>query len=152
MASALLKTEHPHGLTLFSPLGSLPAASGAVHSNGLTRLGEDRWDQLLTELSQFRDLEDDWDGQGASAPERANLESAITWVEHMRGDDKAEPPFRVVAGVAGEVYLVWLESGILLEAEISKPNQIEWLLAIDGQPTRQWKTDNSTLWLVGRVS
>ncbi len=152
MASALLKTEYTHGLTLFSPLGSLPAVSEAVHSNGSSSFGEDRWDQLLTELSRFRDLEDDWDGQGAAALEHMNVESAITWVEHMRGDDKAEPPNRVVAGVAGEVYLVWQESGFLLEAEISKPDQVEWLLAVDGQPTRQWKTDNSTLWLVGRVS
>lgn len=145
-------TAHAAPLTLFSPLTSSPATWDSASFNGSSAIGQDRWSQLLGELIRFRELEEDWDGQGASTPERANLESAMSWVSHMRGDDKAKPPSRVVAGVAGEVYLVWQESGFLLEAEISKPDQVEWLLAVDGQPTRQWKTDNSTLWLVGRVS
>lgn len=148
MSTGLL-AETP--LTVFSPLAS-PTHQADGHGHSL-KTGPEAgyWEGVLAELARLRVLEEDWDGQGADAPAAGNLNRAQAWVEEMRGRERALPPSKVVPGAAGEVSLVWQSPGFYLEAEISTPNQVEWLFAVEGQPTRQWKTDTGTLWLVGPV-
>lgn len=148
MTTGLL-TETP--LAVYSPLES-PAKPADDNGHGSRAgAGVGQWDGILAELTRLRELEPDWDGQGADAPNAENLDRALAWVQEMSDRQRALPPSKVVPGVAGEVHLVWQGPGFYLEAEISKPGQVEWLSAVEGQPTRQWKTDTGTLWLVGPV-
>jgi hypothetical protein len=89
----------------------------------------------------LRNLEDDWDGQGAIAIVPANLDSALAWVEQMRRWERAIPPSQVAPGVDGSVSVLWQSEGLYLEAEICQPNEVGWMLAVPGYPNRHWRTD-----------
>jgi hypothetical protein len=45
----------------------------------------------------------------------------------------------------------WQKESFFLEAEISKPTQIEWMLAIPGQPNKHWVTNGSVCYFVGSL-
>lgn len=138
-------------VSLLSPLTEperTGAASREEESPPADRQREAPWNRILDDLLRLRSLEDDWDGQGASPPDAANVDSALAWVREMSRYPQALPPSQVVPGVNGEVLLVWQGESLYLEAEISRPEEVEWLLATPGQPTRQWKTDRSLAWLV----
>jgi hypothetical protein len=116
---------------------------------------DNRWDRIVDELIRLRSFRNDWDGQGAAAPNDRNVDGAIDWVGRMRCYPQAIPPTQVVPGVAGEVFLVWqtLWQGqpCFLEAELSTPVQVEWMLAISGQPTKHWATPHDTFCFVGMI-
>jgi hypothetical protein len=109
---------------------------------------DNHWDQALSSLEKLRDLADDWDGQGASAPEVANLDQASTWISEMRQWRHALPPTRVSPGTLGEVILEWRGESFHLVAEVANPIQVEWLLKVPDQPIRHWQTDASNPWIV----
>jgi len=125
--------------------GSSPPALAATEV-------KDAWQRTHDDLLRLRNLEDDWDGQGASAPNPANVDAAMAWVQRMRRWERALPPARVVPGVLGQVHLVWQHGSLYLDAEISDAQQVEWLLSLPPQPARQWKTDLAQTWLVGLVA
>jgi len=130
------------GISLVSPLApsSGPAATGS--ENGPFAEQNLQWNQITADLLRLRQLEDDWDGQGASAPAPDNVESALEWVRQMRSFTQAIPPSQVVPGVTGEVLLVWQRESFFLEAEICQPGRVEWMLAVTGLPTKHWVTDS----------
>jgi hypothetical protein len=134
-------------ISLASPLvveaGPSGAAPGAPADPGAAQ-----WDRILDELRRLRDLEDDWDGQGARALDPANMDQAIAWVEDMRRWRRALPPTRVLPGTLGEVVLEWRGDTFHLAAEISSPSRLEWLLSLPGQPIKQWETDARGPWIV----
>jgi hypothetical protein len=106
------------------------------------------WDQALNSVAKLRDLADDWDGQGARAPEVANLDQTAAWITEMRRWRHALPPNRVSPGTLGEVILEWRAESFHLVAEISNPTDVDWLLNVPGQPIRQWQTDARSPWIV----
>jgi hypothetical protein len=69
----------------------------------------------------------------------------------MRVWPQALPPDQVVPGVTGEVLFVWQRPGVLVEAEIADSNHIEWLVAVDGLPSRCWQTNLDETWLVALI-
>lgn len=140
---------------LISPLTEVTEIDESGGGTAMVSEHEDRWSQVIDDLLRLRQLGEDWDGQGASALDAVNVDSAIAWAQHMRRYAQAVPPTQVVPGVTGEVSLVWqgLWQGkpFFLEAEISTPRQVEWMLAIPDQPTKQWVTDRANLYFVGPV-
>ncbi|MBI3461648.1 MAG: hypothetical protein HY000_01105 [Planctomycetes bacterium] len=139
-------------LSLISPLHPLRVEE--TLGTAVPHPGQDeRWDRIIDELLRLRSFQDDWDGQGAAAPNPANVDSAIEWVQQMGRYPQAIPPTQVVPGVAGELLLVWQGTGqgqpFFLEAEICTPRQVEWMLAVSGQPSKQWVTERDSLYFVG---
>jgi hypothetical protein len=130
-------------ISLTSPL--VPAQPPTTPPAGATGAA---WDRLEVELRRLGGLGADWDGQGATAPDAANVTAALRWVAEMRRWLGALPPTRAVPGTTGEVMLEWRGEAFYLAAEISGPSRIEWLLDIPGQPLRQWDTDASRPWIV----
>ncbi len=122
-----------------------PKAAAMPNANEL-------WDQIIDGLLRMRALANDWDGQGASAPSPANVDRAIAWVREMHRYPQAVPPSRPVPGVTGEVVLEWQGESYYLLAEIVRPDQVEWMLAVDGEPTKHWITEGAMDWLVATVS
>ena len=149
MASAVLSDVQ---ISLIRPLVRVDETTGRTPP-ALSPAGmNDAWDRTLNDLLRLRGLEDNWDGQGATAPNPANVDAATAWIQQMRRWERALPPARVVPGVLGEVHVVWQREAVYLDAEISDPHQVEWLLSLPGEPTRQWKTDLAQTWLVGLVA
>ncbi len=82
------------------------------------------WAGVIDDLLALRGLEDDWDGQGAPAPEPAVVDTALTVATDFRSDGLA-PPDRAVAGVNGTVVLEWFSPKTYCEIEITAPGQVE---------------------------
>jgi hypothetical protein len=128
-------------ISLASPL--VPAAVQSPSS-----ATEDHWQQVLDRVEKLRGLSDDWDGQGARAPEIANLDQTAAWICKMRHWRHALPPTWVLPGTLGEVILEWRGESFHLIAEIANPMQVDWLLNVPGEPVRQWQTDACNPWIV----
>jgi hypothetical protein len=82
------------------------------------------WSQLIDDLLTLRDLEEDWDCQGAAAPHPAVVDGSITLAQHFQAK-KIVPADRVIAGVSGTVFFEWHSSGGYLEIEVTTPDQAE---------------------------
>jgi hypothetical protein len=135
-------------ISLISPLVPAVQPAAATSAGASPSVAAAQWDRLLDDLLRLRTLEEDWDGQGASALDPANVDRAIAWVQQMRRWEQALPPARVVPGVTGELILEWQADSFYLAAELAKSDRVEWLLTLPGQPTRQWETEGTTTWLV----
>ncbi|MCI0463302.1 MAG: hypothetical protein L0Z62_40665 [Gemmataceae bacterium] len=135
-------------ISLINPLVPAAQPAAATSADVSPSAATAQWDRLLDDLLRMRALEDDWDGQGASALNPANVDRAIAWVQQMRCWERALPPVRVVPGVTGELILEWQAASFYLTAELSQPDRVEWMLALPGQPTRQWETEGTNTWFV----
>src|SRR5437660_968793 len=94
-------------ISLVAPL-TPTAVTSETHCNGATSTATaDSWEPLLDELHRLRGLDEDWDGQGAEAPQIANVDYAMAWLRQMRRQTRAFPPSRVAPGVAGEIVIEW---------------------------------------------
>ncbi len=82
------------------------------------------WNDVIDELLALRGLENDWDGQGAQAPEPALVDTALAAALDFRSS--AMPPAdRAVAGVNGTVFFEWFSPTKYLEIEVTAPGQVE---------------------------
>lgn len=144
----LSREQQQDRISLASPLLSELKAVEPGPEGGSSPAGEASWDRLVEELSRLRGLGPDWDGQGALAPEPANVDQAIAWIGEMRRWRRALPPTHVLPGTLGEVILEWRRGPFHLVAEISTPARLEWLLNLPGQPIKQWETDARGPWIV----
>jgi hypothetical protein len=98
-----------------------------------------RWDEIFSRLRYLRGLTDDWDGQGAVAPAVAILDGAEALAHSLRQEGAIAPSW-VVAGPDGEIVFDWQSPGLYLEAEVSKPDLVEWMLVIGENPSQHWET------------
>jgi hypothetical protein len=82
------------------------------------------WSDVIDELLAIRKLEDDWDGQGAEAPNPAVVHTALNVALGLRATDMP-PAARVIAGVNGTVFFEWFHPTTYLEIEVTAPGQAE---------------------------
>src|SRR5947209_4224768 len=108
---------------------------------------EPRWARVLQSLAQLRQLQPDWDGQGSLPVSTPILDAASAWVIEMSGWQDALAPTRALPGTTGEIVLEWCTESLHLAAEISRPDRIEWLLNVPGQPIKQWESDLRGPWI-----
>jgi hypothetical protein len=137
-------------------VASLKESIGLINPLGPDRnrgLGQavvnERWSRVDLELAELRNLAPDWDGQGGAKPDFENVVAATHWVERMRAWPQALPPAKIAPGVAGEIHFIWQQGQLVLDAEITSPESVHWLLSVPGRPARQWTTDTADTWLVG---
>jgi hypothetical protein len=77
------------------------------------------WATVARKLQSFYALEDDWDGDGASAPSREAIESARDFVADIRGAGWPLPRSNPLVSPMGTICFIWNEpSGYILEIEI----------------------------------
>lgn len=113
-----------------------------------SRTTQCQWDRLVDDLDGLRELRDDWDGQGARAPDSTNVDQAVFWMNEMRRWRRSMPPTRVSPGTLGEVILEWREESFHLVAEVGGSSLVDWLLNLPGEAIRQWQTDARCAWIV----
>lgn len=93
------------------------------------------WDEALTELRAMRDLADDWDGNGATAPGSEIINSAIEWAQDLFSQNHT-PPSSVMAGPNGTILFNWQDENGYFDAELTKPHYVEWMRMVPGRPTQ----------------
>ena len=64
------------------------------------------WKKSIDALLAIRELEDDWDGQGAPTPTAEVVDSAMILAVQLRRCG-IRPPTTTLQGVAGEVFFEW---------------------------------------------
>jgi hypothetical protein len=104
----------------------------------------EQWDRCIRSLAALRDLEDDWDGEGARAPVIENVVRAIQFIELLRGTVPTLPVPCAAAGVSGDVLLFWRTRGYSLQAEIIQPHRFEWMQMEPDGAAQHW-TDGGEL-------
>jgi hypothetical protein len=89
------------------------------------------WSDVIDELLAIRNLQDDWDGQGARALNPALVDGAITLAQRFR--DSGMPPANfAIAGVNGTVFFEWHDPTQFLEIEVTAPDTAEGRLVRKG--------------------
>ncbi len=94
------------------------------------------WAQLIDRLRSLRDLEDDWDGQGALAPCAAFIDGAITLAQQFEANHSMPADF-AIAGANGTVFLEWRLAAGFLEIEIAAPDHAEGRWVRNGSETTE---------------
>ncbi len=115
-------------MTTFTLTSAESGSSAPTHSSATGSGWSDRIDDLL----RVRNLADDWDGDGAVAPEAAVVDGAITLAQYLAALG-TPPADRVHAGVNGTVYFEWHGVEGYREIEVTHPGAAEcrWV-PVDG--------------------
>lgn len=101
-----------------------------------------RWVHVFSEVDALRGLKDDWDGQGALAPDEEVVASALG-LACLLEERQLPPPVRVVPGPNATVILEWQWSdGTYAEIEIVRPFYGEVMLVRPGKPAEHWTIPN----------
>lgn len=101
-----------------------------------------QWKPIIDQLEHINQLEDDWDGLGAKAPEGEILKTAVGLV-YFWIDNQLAIPTRAVAGTAGTIVFEWQgEDGTYAEWEIDRPVHAEIMMRLPGKPVEhlEWPT------------
>jgi hypothetical protein len=131
--------------TVIRQINQLMCAT-APEANGPVTVSQqamtDRWQAIINEVLELRNLGDDWDGLGAKAPSTALIESAVELAQTLQNYG-FRLPCRAVPGPDGEILLEWQERGIYLEAEVCKPHTAEWMLVLADGTANHWVTPST---------
>jgi len=82
------------------------------------------WDTIIDELLRMRELQDDWDGEGSIAPQKALVDD-VTSFAYWRKQENELPPDRIVATVNGTICFEWYVDGFFREFEFVAPDVLE---------------------------
>jgi len=83
-----------------------------------------KWRKVVDELLAARDLEDDWDGQGAKAPSIEVVDTSLVLVQKLRTAGFA-PPNDFGPSVNGAMTLAWRSDTSSMEIEVLSSTRIE---------------------------
>ncbi len=120
--------EKARGATAFSRDDWYP--NQEVHINGVYFVNQSSssdeavWSERIADLLTIQALNDDWDGDGSVAPEKAVVDGAIRLAEILQRQTE-EPPDRIVAGVNGTIFFEWHISIGYREIEVLSPTTAE---------------------------
>src|SRR5213592_3863068 len=109
-------------------IGSEPQEAHSTNGVPTCTAKRATWEQVFSRLNELRSLQNDWDGQGALAPEEANIDAAAHWLSGLRSVIQA--PDQIIPGMGGEIYLNWQRSGSNVIAEIAVPTTLEWIIEV----------------------
>ena len=82
------------------------------------------WDPIIDELLSMRDLQDDWDGEGSVAPQKALVDSVTSFAHRCKLRNELAPD-RTVATVNGTICFEWYVNGVFTECEFVAPDAHE---------------------------
>ena len=91
------------------------------------------WSKIVASVEATRNLTDDWDGDGATAPQAGVIETARKLLAWLR-DNRLLCPTTTGAGPNGSILLVWERGGRYFEIEIVASGQAEWFRSEPGAP------------------
>lgn len=119
--SSTVKFGEPKNLLISSP---------ATHQRA-------RWKQILDRLIAISKLEDNWDGEGAEAPDFEIIDSVTELL--IKHTELLPHPNRIVPSVDGAIVVEWQLDGTYLEAEVETTNLAEWMLRTPDGVITHWE-------------
>jgi hypothetical protein len=82
------------------------------------------WESTIDELLRFRNLPNDWDGEGTDAPSDELVDAALCWAKDFQAGG-ITPPDRVHVSVNATIYFEWHNRTFYYEMEVHTPEEIE---------------------------
>jgi hypothetical protein len=92
------------------------------------------WAERNSDLAKIRTLQTDWDGYQSAPPEFAVWQRALIFLHVLRKTVPASPPKKIAVSPDGQIAMEWLEGRSLIRAEVGESNEVEWMIAVPGQP------------------
>jgi hypothetical protein len=83
------------------------------------------WDPIIDELLSMRELQDDWDGEGSVAPQKA-LVDFVTSLAYRSKQRNELAPDRTIATVNGTICFEWYVNCMFTECEFVAPDALEF--------------------------
>jgi len=99
-----------------------------------------QWQEELKALTQLEQLETNWDGEGAEAPDAEIIASGVALFIELSSQGM-EAPTRIQPTPEGGIVVEWGSPNDYLEVEIAEPFRGE-VMAVEGDaPARHWSID-----------
>jgi hypothetical protein len=114
MSGTIERASRATAYTSNAPIDSRAATDEELAFSGTKKSSD--WNAAIDKLLELRGLEDDWDGEGASAPGVPVADSAIRYACALR--HSLASPDRVAASVNGSICFEWRNANELMELEI----------------------------------
>ena len=93
------------------------------------------WSAIQNRVIKFSHLNDNWDGEGAVAPDNGVIYMLNMFISEMK-QNNVTPPSRVIVGHGGEIIIEWQFRNSTLEIETDSPGIYEFMLTPDeGEPS-----------------
>ncbi|MEZ6143557.1 MAG: hypothetical protein R3B84_23580 [Zavarzinella sp.] len=90
-----------------------------------------QWKAKIAQLQNFKQLVDDWDGEGTDAPDHVLVDAAIALANELELNDVV-PPTMIHVSVNSTVYFEWHLDNGYCEIEIISPDHAECHLLRNG--------------------
>lgn len=123
----VISTSPPTEIRFFRPI-EVPSSEYSVGKSQTSphwaAWQREAWGKLIDDCLKIRRLVDDYDGQGALAPDHDLVDGAIRLACRLR-DDQFPPAHHVTAGVDGTVHFEWVEANRSLDIEVVAPGLAE---------------------------
>lgn len=82
-----------------------------------------RWRKATSDLIKLGNLGNNWDGEGAVAPDQELIDSAIDCLKILSKKLELPPPTRITSSHDGEIVFEWQNANEYFQAEIKRPFQ-----------------------------
>lgn len=96
------------------------------------------WRRQERQLLELRRLRDNWDWEGARAPDPRVVDSAVDLLRHLQQCASTPPPSRTVASPDGVIVIEWQLPDEYVSVEISEPYHGTWMSHQPGGRARHW--------------
>lgn len=96
-----------------------------------------KWTKAITRLETFRNLQDNYDGEGSKAPNKTTLDNTHRLL-HTLTTHNIPPPQFLTLWIKGEIFLEWIYKSEWLDIEIKDNNTLIGRGKKDQQT--QWST------------
>jgi len=104
---------------------------------------DNRWRSAEQKLQKAYFMNDDWDGEGAKAPDPRVVSTAIALLRRLRESGGTPAPTRVSFSQNRTILLAWKEQtqhADYAEAEIEGPGDVAWMIVKNGQAVHRKET------------
>lgn len=95
-----------------------------------------RWIRTFNQISQYRYLPFNWDGEGETAPSQELVKSLLGYLQYLKGQGQLSAPDRTAVSGDGEIVVEWQFPDCVMELSARSPGVLEIMLSPDvGEPT-----------------
>jgi hypothetical protein len=115
---------------------ALPKDVLQVIRREVSRREYENWQQYVDAVEQYRELADDYDGQGAIAPADETIDGAIALIHELIAAGVATPTY-AVPGPNGTVNLNWEYPGVSASVEVVDADNAETMVI--GAEEQMWQ-------------
>ncbi|TAJ91388.1 MAG: hypothetical protein EPO31_14360 [Gammaproteobacteria bacterium] len=88
---------------------------------------EQRWKIVFHNISNFRNIEENWDGEGADTPSEVLISSMVRYLSLLKYKFMP-PPDRTTISTDGAIIIEWQYPYYILELESGSPGRGEYMI------------------------